>query len=165
MAAEHTFVEKVESAVQPVLEGDGYELVMTEFIPRSHVLRLYIDRLGERDPDAPAVTLDDCTEVTHVVSDLLDAEGLSDLVEGHYTLEVSSPGLDRPLIRPHHFQRFMGRKAQVVAKKPPIPSSGRRKFTGTLLAADAQGIQIETDDEPLALGYDQIERARLVPEF
>lgn len=145
----------VEQTVAPILEQAGYELVLVEFVPRSRILRLFIDREG-------GVTLDHCTDVSHMVSDLLDAEGLSDRIDGKYFLEVSSPGLDRPLAKPKDFQRFVGRSAQIKTRQPV---DGRRQFKGELSRADEQGVQIRVDGRPYEIIYDIIERARLVPEL
>jgi ribosome maturation factor RimP len=155
-AVEMNFTEAVEKAVGPVVQAEGYELVLVEYIPRSHVVRMYIDRPG-------GITIDDCTTVTHLVGDLLDAEGFSDRVEGKYTLEVSSPGLDRPLVRPCDFVRFVGQKARVTTREPL--AEGRRRFSGKLLQADDRGIQIDVDGRAYAIAYEIIERARLIPDF
>lgn len=157
--------EQIEGVLEPLLRGEGYELILTEYIPRTRILRLYIDRALE---DRGGVTLDDCTQVTHFVGDCLDAEGLSDLIPGAYTLEISSPGLDRPLAKPQHFQRFTGQKVQVVLAQAQRDEGGRRKFTGTLVTADADatgGICLVVDERPREFGYADIERARLVPEY
>ncbi|MBI5510283.1 MAG: ribosome maturation factor RimP [Deltaproteobacteria bacterium] len=138
-----------------MLERQGYELVLLELVPRSQVLRLFVDH-----PDG--VTLDDCTGVSRVVSDMLDAEGYSDRFRGRFTLEVSSPGLDRPLVKPAHFQRFVGQKARLVTK---LPQAGRRNFQGVLVAADAAEVRLEIDGQAFVLRYEQIANARLVPEF
>lgn len=147
--------QAVEAAITPVLEVQGFEVVLVEYVPRSRVLRVFVDH-------ARGVSIDDCTAVSHRISDLLDAEGFSDRFTERYTLEVSSPGLDRPLVKPSHFRRFVGCTAQIQTTEP---QDGRRRFRGELLAADDSGIQIDVDGKPRAIGYELIDRARLVPEI
>jgi ribosome maturation factor RimP len=149
------FTENVERAVLPLLSRQGYELVLVEYIPRQKTLRLFIDREG-------GVSIDDCSKVSRLVSDVLDAEGISDSIQGHYNLEVSSPGLDRPLVKPGDFQKFVGREAKVETKEP---IDGRRRFAGVLASADEAGIHMTIDGRPYAIAYGVIERARLVPDL
>ena len=149
------FTTKVQETLSGLLEAEGYDLILVEFVPRSRVLRLFVDK-------EDGVTLDNCATVSHLVGDVLDAEGLDDSLSGKYTLEVSSPGLDRPLTRPKDFVRFVGSKAKLTTKQP---TAGRHKFTGELLSATDLGIQIDVDGEPVEIAYDLIDRARVVPEF
>jgi len=149
------FTNKVQETLSGLLEAEGYDLVLVEFVPRSRVLRLYVDKEG-------GLTLDNCATVSHLVGDVLDAEGLDDSLNGKYTLEVSSPGLDRPLTRPKDFIRFVGSKAKLTTKQP---TAGRHKFTGELLSATDLVIEIDVDGEPVEIAYDLIDRARVVPEF
>src|SRR5918912_1620534 len=118
-------VEKVRAIAAPLAAGEGLELVDVELAGAGGrtTLRLYIDRAG-------GVSLDDCTSVSRAVSAALDVE---DPIEGAYDLEVSSPGLDRPLRTPEHFQRFAGRKARIKTYGPLAEASGRKSFSGTLL--------------------------------
>lgn len=155
MSQPQGLVERVETAILPLLEHEGYELVLLEYVPRGRVLRLYIDH-------ANGVSLDDCSRVSRIVSDLMDGEGLTDAFEDRFTLEVSSPGLDRPLVRPKDFQRFVGRKVKLTTREA---LEGRRKFSGELLEAGAEGIRLDIDGKGCSIKYDAIERARLVPEF
>jgi len=158
-------IAAIEPRVAPLLEAEGFELILLEFAPRGKILRFYIDH---QNPDAGGVTLDDCTRVTHLIGDFLDGEGLSETIDGGFTLEVSSPGLDRPLVRPRHFIRFVGSEAQIVTHRDEAQEGGRRKFSGALLAADAEesgGIRLDIDGEARSFAYRSIERARLVPNF
>jgi ribosome maturation factor RimP len=160
MESVETIGKRIEEAISPLLAHDGYDLVLVEYLPGPKILRLYIDREG-------GITLDDCSRVSRIVSDLLDAEGLVEGaggVEGHYTLEVSSPGLDRPLVRPAHFQRFVGHNV-VVAAVQPFAELKRRKVTGKLVEANEQGISVEAEGQVFSVVYDAIEKARLVPEL
>jgi ribosome maturation factor RimP len=147
---------QVEQAVTPVLEREGFELVMVEYIPRGAVLRLFIDREG-------GVTIDDCVHVSQVLGDLLDAEGISERIPGRYHLEVSSPGLDRPLVKPRDFARFIGREVSLTTREPL--EGGRRNFKGALAAALDRHVQLVIDGVTHDIPYDAIARAKLVPEL
>lgn len=138
--------------LEPAVGGLGYELVELEFVPAgsSGLLRLYIDA-------PPGITLDDCERVSRQVSAILDAE---DPIPGQYTLEVSSPGLDRVLRTREHFKRFAGNRIKLQLE---LPIEGRKRFTGTLLEALEDGIAMDVDGVRRMFGYAQIQRARLVP--
>ncbi len=112
--------------------------------PARETLRLFIDH-----PDG--VGLDLCERVTTQIRDLL----------GDYALEVSSPGLDRPLSKPEHFARFEGHDARIRTAKPV---DGRRNFTGRLLAVDAAAVSIESGGEKFEIPFDLVSRSNLVPE-
>ena len=150
-------IDQIHSLVEPVLTAQAYELVLAEYVSGQGVLRLFIDKEG-------GVTLDDCATVSRLVGDLLDAEGISDGIDGRYRLEVSSPGLDRPLVKPEHFQRFVGSKAKLTTK---IPQDGRRRFEGEILEADGVSIRfrVEGEADDCSFEYEMIEKARLIPEF
>ena len=142
--------ETLLKLLEPAIEALGYELVELEFPP--HLLRIYIDRDG-------GVTVDDCEIVSRQVSAVLDVE---DPIPGTYTLEVSSPGLDRPLRKEADFVRFAGERAKVELT---LPRDGRRRFTGTLKGCEAGQVLIEVDGEEHRLPLADIGKARLVPEF
>ena len=156
MAEASNIPSQVEQAVAPVLARDGYELVLCEYVPRSAILRLFIDREG-------GVTIDDCSRVSQIVGDLLDAEGISDRIPGRYHLEVSSPGLDRPLVRPRDFQRFAGHEITVTTREPL--EGGRKNFKGSLAQAGERDCQVVVDGHAYTIPYDVIARAKLVPEL
>ncbi|MBK1647904.1 ribosome maturation factor RimP [Rhabdochromatium marinum] len=146
---------QLSALVGAVVEPLGYELVGVEYLGGGQhaVLRVYIDH-----PDG--ITVDDCALVSHQLSGQFDLE---DPIPGQYELEVSSPGLDRPLFTVEQLQRFQGQRARVrLAEK----RAGRRNFEGVLGAVVDDELHLELDDGevescPLAL----IERARLVPQF
>lgn len=144
----------VEQLIEPVIVALGYEFVGVEYSPqgRQSLLRIYID-----NPDG--ITVDDCERVSRQVSAVLDVE---DPIQGQYRLEVSSPGLDRPLFTLEQFSRFVGKtvKLRLVA-----PKEGRRNFSGTLKQVDNESVMIEQDGEDLALPFGQIDKAHLVPEM
>ncbi len=160
--------DRVEAAIRPLLESEGFDLILVEHVAASAILRLFVDKL---DPTGPrdGIGIDDCTQVSRLVSDLLDAEGITDTMEGAFKLEVSSPGLDRPLVRPRDFRRFVGSTARVTARREVMEQlDGRRRFKGVLrraAEADEGGIEIEVDEQLFEIGYRMIEEARLVPEF
>ncbi len=119
------------------------ELIAVES-PARGKLRLFIDH-----PDG--VDLDRCERVTKQVRDLL----------ADYAIEVSSPGLDRPLVKPEHFASFVGHEARIRTAEP---IDGRRNFTGRLIAADAEAVSIESAGETVEIPFDLVGRSNLVPE-
>ncbi|WP_294946025.1 ribosome maturation factor RimP [Sulfurivirga sp.] len=146
--------DRIEQMVKPAIEDLGCEFWGCEYLPVSGhaTLRIYIDK-----PEG--VTVDDCADVSHEVSGILDVE---DPISGAYNLEISSPGVDRPLMNPEHFSRYVGEEVAVRAHEPVL---GRRKFKGPLLSADESGIEILVDGETYAIDYDNIDKANLVPRF
>ncbi len=139
---------------EPVVKGMGFDLIEIEHFPnpKHGVLRLYIDKEG-------GVNVDDCSTVSRQISALIDVE---DPVSGQFNLEVSSPGLDRPLRRLVDFQRFTG---SLVKLKTVMPLEGQRNFKGRLLEASEETLVIETDDEEISLPMSTIDKARIVPEY
>jgi len=103
--------------------------------------------------------VDDCADVSHQLSAILDVE---DPLPGSYTLEVSSPGLDRPLVRPADFERQLGETVKVRMREP---IDGRRNFKGRLLSVGGDHIVIEVNDKHQDLAFSGMEKARLVPKF
>lgn len=142
--------EEIRSLVAPLVEAEGLELYDVE--DAGGVLRVLVDRPGGIDLDAVAAA-------TRLVSDAIDE---ADALEGPTTLEVSSPGLERPLRTPAHFARALGTRINVKT----VPASvGERRFEGTLVEADEESITVEADSGVRALGYGEIERARTVFEW
>ena len=138
-----------------VVETMGYELVGVEFhaVHANALLRIYIDR-------ETGVTLDDCQRVSHQISGVLDVE---DPIAGPYTLEVSSPGLDRPLFEAKHFIRFSGSQARLQLR---VMLEGRRKLFGCLRGMDDDVVVlVDGEGREWRVPLEQIEKARLVPEF
>ncbi len=158
-----TAVETIlETLAEPVCRAHGVELVQLRMMSRGGraIVQVLIDReQGRLGPDGSGVTLEDCTSVSRDLSTALDVH--EELVPGAYDLEVSSPGLDRPLTRLEHFDRFVGRKAKVELS---TPVAGRRRFTGTILGAAGGEVRLELDGTVQALPFEHIERARLVYE-
>jgi len=146
---------QIGALLEPAVEALGYQLAGVEYRsggPGGALLRVYID--SER-----GITVDDCERVSYQVSGLLD---VNDPIAGHYTLEVSSPGLDRLLFRRADYERFAG---SLVKVRMTVPQAGRRKFQGRLLRVEDTNIVVDQDGEEVALALDQIEQARLVPEY
>lgn len=140
--------------IEPVIESMGYELVLLEFSPqsRSAMLRLYID-------SAEGITLEDCEAVSREVAATLDVE---DPIRQAYQLEVSSPGIDRPLAKPEHFERFVGEQAKVQLN---VARNGRKRFIGRIQMTDDTAVWLETDLGVVQLDFAAIERARLDPDI
>jgi ribosome maturation factor RimP len=152
----------IATLLAPTVQALGLELLGVEYLPApgGATLRLYIDRPGV-DPASgeQGVGIEDCESVSREVSAQLDVE---DPISGHYTLEVSSPGVDRPLFTPQQFARFIGEQAKVGLK---LPQDGRRRLQGTIAAVEGNTITIEVDGLPFAVAFDNIDKAKLVPDW
>jgi ribosome maturation factor RimP len=130
----------------------GFELVDARASGRGRHLAVFIDRPGG------GVTVDDCAEVSRQLSRVFEVEGID-----YDRLEVSSPGLDRPLRRPADFERFAGRRVDVKMRTPD--ASGRRRFAGLLRGAQGGVATVEVDGREVALDLGDIDKARLVPDL
>jgi ribosome maturation factor RimP len=147
-------VRKLNELLQPLVEDLGYEFIGLEYNPnpKNAVLRLYIDHDN-------GVGIEDCEVVSRETAALLDVK---DPIRSRYNLEVSSPGLDRPLFTAAHYQEFTGHKAQINLF---APKDGRRKFIGQILGADENSVKFEQDGSEVMLDYDNIVKAKLVPDY
>ena len=147
--------QRVMGLLEPTVSALGYELLGVEYLAQGKHsrLRVYID--------SPAgIGLEDCETVSHQVSGVLDVD---DPIRGQYSLEVSSPGLDRPLFQADHFARFAGQKLKLRLHKP---HDGQRNFHGRIEAVKDGNIYISMDDgNQLVVSTEDIEKANLVPEF
>jgi ribosome maturation factor RimP len=144
---------ELRKLIEPAVTALGYELVGVEFVPgKSGLLRVYID-------SADGISVDDCQAVSHQVSGILDVE---DPIRGQYSLEVSSPGLDRPLYQARDFDRFAGSE---VSLRLLAPLNGRRKFKGVLDGLRDGQVVVKLKDEELVVALDEIDQARLVPDY
>ena len=143
------------SLIEPIVEGLGYEVVDIEFRPhpRDGLLRIFIDQ-------EQGIQLEDCTTVSRQVSAMLDVE---DPVPGQFNLEVSSPGLDRPLRKASDFERFSGEKVKIKLSMPTL--EGQRNFTGKLVGFKDNEVLIVVDGETHYLPLGGIDKAHLVPKF
>lgn len=154
--AENELTRLVRSVVEPM----GYELVGVEYFQRGTggaVLRIYIDHPpGDRET---GIALDDCSAVSHQLSGVLDVE---DPIAGHYDLEVSSPGLDRPLFSAEHFERFCGHRARL---KLATKIDDRRKLEGLIEGVRNETVLLNVDGETREVPLGMVDSARLVPEL
>ena len=145
------FCLSFENVVEPVVTGMGYELVDAQASGGGRLLRLYIDKPG-------GVSLQDCEAVSRQMTRVLEVEGID-----YERLEVSSPGLDRPVRKAADFARFAGKRADVRMRTPD--ATGRRRFVGVLRGVEGTRVQMELEGQQVALELGDIERARLVPEL
>ena len=140
----------LESLMEATLAGLGYELVDMSMSAKSGLLRVFIDK-----PEG--ITLDDCTLVSNHLSNWLVVENIE-----YERLEVSSPGMDRPLKKLADYQRFMGEKAQVKLR---VALAGQRRFVGVIHAANDTQIELDVDGQIIKLDIANIDVARLVPNL
>lgn len=145
---------RLRDMLEPAAEAVGYELIDVEIVGRGSdaVLRVYIDAPG-------GITVDDCAQASRQISAVLDLE---DPIAGQYALEVSSPGLDRPLVKAEHFERVIGQKVKVTMRDYHM---GRRRFAGELTGVTDKLAQVDVDGEVYELPIDDMDRARLDPQF
>ena len=150
----HSVTNRVAVLLEPILDEMGFELVDVEYLSNhgKWVLRLYIDKEA-------GVTIDDCVSVSREIGDLID---ITEVVTHKYTLEVSSPGLDRPLRKEKDFVGAIGKKVKV---KMVTPMNKRRSFTGYLKDFENGTVYIEMDGAPVALPWAEVDKANLVYEF
>ena len=140
----------LRATLEPTVERLGYELVYVTLVEsKTRLLRVFIDAPG-------GITLGDCERVSRLLSDVLDIEGL---INGEYTLEVSSPGLDRPLAKKEHFERARGKQVSIQMRES---HSGRKKFKGSVVEVEEDAASIEVNGERFKLHFSQIQRANLV---
>lgn len=144
--------DTIQELLAPTVEAMGFELWGLEHMSqgRHSMLRLYID--GEN-----GVNVDDCAEVSRQVSGILDVE---DPISGEYTLEVSSPGVDRLLFRSEHYLMYVGEWLEVRMR---VPFEGRRKFKGTLKGMEEDDVVLQVDNEEFLLPLGSIDRAQVKP--
>ncbi len=140
--------------VTPVVEALDCELWGVECLSQGRftLVRLYIDKDG-------GVGLEDCEKVSRQVSSLMDVE---DPITGQYTLEVSSPGMERPLYTLAHFERYIGEKVQLKLTRK---FEGRKKMTGQLVGVEGDEVVVQVDDEEFVLPIEWIDKANIVPVF
>ena len=153
--------------IEQTVAGLGYELVDFETSPRVRLLRVYIDRpapVGEQVLAPSGVTIEDCSAVSHQLTRVFTVENID-----YDRLEVSSPGMDRPLKKPADYERFVGHELQIKLR---IPAEGRRNFTGVILGLVEDRVRLKSSEmpgkgEPVELEFPlgNIEKARLVPKF
>jgi ribosome maturation factor RimP len=156
MPGSEELTERVERLAEPLLEGMGIQLVEVEFrFEGRWILRLLIDR-------PQGVTLDDCAAASRALGPLLEEQ---DPVEQAYSLEVSSPGLFRPLSKPKHFRQAVGKVAKLHLAAGILPERKQRQIRGTLADAGDTGVVIDTGEERLELTFEAIRKAHLDPDL
>jgi|TARA_B100000929_G_scaffold114823_2_gene91079 ribosome maturation factor RimP len=148
-------LKQLEDILRPVVEGLGYEFWGIEFRSHGHhsKLRVFIDDAEN------GIAIDDCEKVSRQVSGVMDVE---DPIQTEYTLEVSSPGMDRPLFRLEQYEAFIGHKVQIKLR---MAFEGRRKFLGLIKGVEGDDVVVVVDDHEYLLPFDSIEKANIVPVF
>lgn len=143
-------IEKIESVVEPVVQSKGYEFVACEWLFEEgrRILRVFIDK-------SEGVNIDDCSEISYLLSPLLDVE---DLIPGNYSLEISSPGLDRPLKKLADFEKFAGNKIRLRTKNPV---NERGNFKGILKGVEGEEVLVKVDHQIFRIAHSNIHKARL----
>ena len=151
MASKHA---QLEEMIAPVVESMGFVFWGLEYIAqgRHTTLRIYIDHEN-------GINVDDCAAVSRQISAVMDVE---DPIAQEYTLEVSSPGMDRPLFTLEHYQRYVG---EWVDLRLRLPFEGRRKFKGVMVNIEGQDIVVRVDQHEYLLPIDLIEKAHVIPQF
>lgn len=145
-------IRRIEKMVEPALADMGYELVRVRL---SGTARPTLQVMADRT-DGSGMTVEDCAEISHVISAMLDVE---DPIQGAYSLEVSSPGIDRPLTRAKDFERFAGFEAKVELAHT---IDGQRRFRGRIDAFENGNVRLATGDGEVLLPFDDIQHAKLV---
>ncbi len=140
----------LSSLLETTLAGLGYELVDMERSGKGRLIRIFIDKPG-------GITLDDCATVSHHLGRVLTVENVD-----YERLEVSSPGLDRPLKQERDFVRFAGQKARVKLR---VPMEGQRNFVGVLRHTEAGKVELEVEGKTVVFELVNLDRARLVPDI
>lgn len=154
MNSKSVITVQVTDLIEPILFELGFELVDVDYLSEHGrwILRIYIDKAG-------GVTIDDCAKISAEFGDLID---IKEIVRHEYVLEVSSPGLNRPLKKEADFVRIIGKKVKVKMK---IPVNGRRNFSGYLKDVRDHIIYIEDEGGLITLSWPEIDKANLVYEF
>jgi ribosome maturation factor RimP len=147
-------LKQLQALLEPGVNALGFELWGIEYVSqgRNSTLRIYIDSEN-------GIDVDDCAKVSHQVSGVLDVE---DPITGHYTLEVSSPGMDRPLFTLEQFAAYAGSQVQVRLR---IAFEGRRKFKGLLNGVEGDDVLVVVDNEEYLLPIEYIDKANVIPQF
>jgi len=152
--------ERVHALIDDVVAREGYELVDLEFVTERGrpILRAYIDTVPPSTPER-GVGVEDCSLISRVVGDIIDVE---DVIPDEYNLEVSSPGIFRPLTKPEHFDRVVGERVKVKTYDKPFE---RKVFVGTLTQHAEAQITVEVDGQPFELALSGVAKANLEPLF
>jgi ribosome maturation factor RimP len=144
--------ERIEQLIAPTVEGMGYSIVRVQL---SGGDRLRLQVMAERQ-DGQAMVVDDCADMSRAISAILDVE---DPIAEAYTLEVSSPGIDRPLVRPRDFERYAGHEARIETN---VSVNGRRRFRGRVLGVEGDVVRVAVEGEDIEVPFSAISKAKLV---
>ncbi|MFM2484378.1 ribosome maturation factor RimP [Celerinatantimonas yamalensis] len=149
-----TIEQRLTEMLEPAVDALGYELIGVEFVNagKHSILRLYIDH-------EQGITVDDCAAVSHQVSAILDVE---DPISTEYNLEVSSPGLERPLFKAVHYQDVVGDDIFVQLR---MPVENRRKWKGKLLAVEGEIITLDVENKQQRIALSNVQKAHVIPQF
>lgn len=155
-----TKTDQLQELLAPTAHALGLELLGVEYLPQpgGSLLRLYLD-VPEAEADERSVGIDECEKMSREVSAVLDVE---DPISGNYTLEVSSPGIERPLFTVAQFARFIGDNAKVGLK---LPQDGRRRLQGRIVAVEGDTIRFDLDGTAFEVAHSNIEKARIAPDW
>lgn len=145
-------IEAVRELIEPTLDAMGYDLVRVKLMNGDHAT---LQVMAERK-DGAEMTVEHCAEISRQVSVLLDVE---DPIKGAYSLEVSSPGIDRPLVTPGDYVRFAGKVAKLETS---APVEGRRRFRGRLVGVEDDIVRIRCDEQEFEVPFHEIHKAKLV---
>ncbi len=160
-SADH--IEKTLSELaEPICAARGLELVGVRYLAQkgSATGQVIIDKERDDGLDGSGVDVDDCAAVSRALSAYLDED--EDLIRGKYSLEVSSPGLERPLMKPEHFERFVGREARV---KTAVPVEGQRNFKGIIRGFVDGSVILEEGGKEKRVPFENVVKANLIPRF
>lgn len=145
--------EQLQELLGPVVEAMGYEFWGLEFLQgKGAILRVFIDH-------EEGIGVDDCAGVSHQISGVLDVE---DPIPGEYNLEVSSPGMERPLFTLEQWARYTGDQAQV---RLLAPVAGKRRFTAEIVGTEEENLLLKVEGETLSVPFAQVDRANLIADF
>ncbi|MBP5535098.1 MAG: ribosome maturation factor RimP [Alphaproteobacteria bacterium] len=146
-------VQKITKIVEPTLTDRGFELVRVLFqgADTNNTLQIMVERADHTDMKA-----DDCESLSRALSAVLDVE---DVIQSRYVLEVTSPGIDRPLVKLADYERFVGREAKIETM---VPVDGRKRFKGKLLGVDGNNVQIDFEGQKQNIDFSIISKAKLV---
>lgn len=148
--------QQLDDLLEPVVTSMGYEFVGLEYISqgRHSILRIYIDSVE-------GISVDDCADVSRQLSAVLDVE---DPIANEYTLEVSSPGMDRPLFKLSHYEQFIGQEVKFRTIRPQL-ENGQRKFKGTIVSVDDDHINFNVEDKTISVPFSEIDKANIIAKF
>lgn len=144
---------KIEKLIAPIIDDLGYEIVRTSLSGNTHkTLQIMIERKDLKD-----IVVEDCAKVSRAISDILDEK---DPIEGEYSLEVSSPGLDRPLTKPKHFERFAGYETRIETL---AEVEGRKRFIGKIISIDKKNnVLFLMNEQEYTIPFDDINKAKII---